>query len=119
MNLLDDTPPTVKRKELGLAGAVLLISQLVGSYQASQNVSAELVNFRADLQKNTIEREQYFVRKTDVIPVIDKLDKLSDKLAAIDLKLTSLKAFVRPKAGYLDASFFQHKPYRLKFKAGS
>jgi hypothetical protein len=76
--------PTIKRRDMGIAGAIIVLSQAVTSLQSSHSISGQVEELKTQLETSKIEREQYFVRKTELVTVVAKIDKLSDQVS--DLK---------------------------------
>lgn len=96
----------IKRRDMGIAGALIVISQFISSFQSSQSVSSEISKFKEDFNQLKVDREQYFVRKTDLAPVLTKLDSLNEQLVKLNEKVASLKRVVRDNYGYDEANLY-------------
>lgn len=96
----------IKRREVGIAGAVIVIAQFISTFQSSQSVTNEIAKLREEFQQLRIDREQYFSRKTDLIPILTKLDKMNEKLIELNEKLASLKDEVRENRKSFEANLY-------------
>lgn len=76
--------PNIKRRDMGIAGAIIVLSQALTSLQSSHSISGQVEELKNQLQTSKMETEQYFVRKTELVTVVAKIDKLSDQVS--DLK---------------------------------
>lgn len=85
----------VKRRDMGVVGIIIVVSQLFTSFQSSQNVSEQLEHFRDEFSQSQVDLEKYFVRKTDVAVINQKLDKTNEKLAQIGEQIKNLKSLVK------------------------
>ncbi len=88
---------------MGLAGAVIVISQFLSNFQSSQTVSSEIVKFKEEFQESIVDREKFFVRKTDISPVLAKLDLLNVQLVKLNEKVSSLKRAVKENNSFEEA----------------
>lgn len=85
----------IRRKDFGIAGALIVLSQLLSSFQSSQNVSKEIEKVKDDFNESLIEREEFFVRKTDIVAMTSKLDQMNEQLIKVNEQLNSLKSYVK------------------------
>lgn len=74
----------IKRKDMGIAGALIVVIQGITALQSTNSVSADIEALRKEIQQSAIERERFFVRKTDLLVLTQKIDDLADKVT--DLK---------------------------------
>jgi uncharacterized protein YydD (DUF2326 family) len=81
----------IKRKDLGIAGAVVVIAEAITNFTSSRSISHEVIKIKDEIKDMKVEREQYFVRKTELSSVSKKLDKLNDQLIRVDDKIASIK----------------------------
>lgn len=87
--------PSLKRRDLGIAGAIIALSQLIGSFQNAHSVTSEIAKFKEEFQQSQIDREEFFVRKTDVAALSDKMDKMNENLVRMNEQIKVLKSFMR------------------------
>lgn len=81
MSLKDFSPNLpIKRADMGIVGAVVVALQIFYSSQSNQSIHEELSKLKLD-------QEQYFARKADLSPIIQRLDKMSDQLLSISNKV--------------------------------
>lgn len=85
----------VKRRDFGIAGFMIVVSQLLSTLKSSQDISHDLARFKDDLEKSVLEREQFFVRKTEIASVSNKLDLVNEQLIRMNEQLKFLKNVVK------------------------
>jgi|SRR6478672_1740524 len=85
----------LKRKDLGIAASVVVVTQLLSGINSNQNTAQNMEKFKDEFHKSMIEREQYFVRKADIAPVNKKLDDVNEQLIRLTEQVASLKHAVR------------------------
>lgn len=88
MNLFQARP---KRSDIGIAGTVLLVTQVIASQQSTQTVSKQIEELRQEIQKSIVDREEYFVRKTELN---SRLDGINLQLQKIQEQVDSMKHMV-------------------------
>lgn len=74
---------TIKKTDVGLAGAVIVLAQVLASFQSSKNLSEEMDKLRSDFRALKSEQEVYFVKREELNKVSIKLDKLAKQLRLI------------------------------------
>lgn len=80
------------KNNLGVPGAILIvISQLISGYQSSNQISQEIVKFREEFQQSLVDREKYFVRKTELGELGHKIDGLNSKIIKMGEQIKALK----------------------------
>lgn len=90
----------IGRKDLSLAGALIVLSQVFSSVQSSQNISTELSHFKDEFRESLLEREKYFVRKSDLQSLLVKLDSMNEQLTKVNEQLNNLRTYVRENVSY-------------------
>ncbi len=105
MDLLSKKPPPIRRKDVGIAGAVIVLSQLLSSFQSSQTVTTQMGHLQEEFQQLKVDRELYFVRKADIVPLTEKLDKLNDKLISINENVSVIKRFLKDNKFYDEVGY--------------
>lgn len=83
---MGDQPDKLKlllRKDLGIAGTVVVLSQLITSFQSQQTVTERIDKLSETIQVMRLDVEQFFVRKTDLQNLSHKIDQLSEQVAHI------------------------------------
>ncbi len=71
-----------------------MLAEAASNFQSSRSVSTEVVKMRDELTIMKVERDAYFVKKTELIGVMKKIDKMNDRIVKIDSKLNSVKKFL-------------------------
>lgn len=102
----------VNRKDYSLRGAIIIvISQLFSSYQSSDSISKEIEKFRKEFQQSLLDRETYFVRKTELAAISSKIDQLGLKIAKMSEQIKSLKVdiYSQNNDGIIGCSFHTRK----------
>lgn len=89
----DDGIFNLKRWELGIAGSILVLSQTISHYQLSNSIQDDLNELKQSVQQSQVDRETYFVRKSELSVISTKIDKLTDQV-------TSLRAFIKTTYNY-------------------
>lgn len=81
-----------KGTDFSLPGAILIVvSQLFASFQSSDQISKEIEKFRKDFQQSLIDRETYFVRKTELSLIGKKIDGLNSRVIRMSEQINTLK----------------------------
>jgi predicted translin family RNA/ssDNA-binding protein len=80
----------VKRGEIGIAGALIILSQAITSFQSTQSISKDMQELHNELEMSKREMIE-FVRKSDFISLSIKSDKISDQLKNLKIDLNELK----------------------------
>ncbi len=82
----------IRKTDMSLPGALLIVvSQLFSSFQSSDNISKEIEKFRNEFQQSIVDRETFFVRKTELSTIIGKIDQLNSKLIKMSEQIKNLK----------------------------
>lgn len=102
---VSSTRGALKKRHLGLAGLITVLLQYgVGKQTESSTANAlsEIVQQQLIAQKAELraENERDFVRKSDLRPVLERID---DKLDGVDGKLEAMNSKVSKIEGYLKA----------------
>lgn len=76
---------------MGLAGAIIVVSQIItqyfSSFHSTKNISVELEQIRLD-------QEKYFAKKDEVEKVSLKIDSLKKDLSEMNNKIKYIKRYV-------------------------
>ncbi len=95
----------VKPKDFSLPGAILIVaSQLFSGFQSSETISKEIAKFREEFQQSLVDRETFFVRKTELASISKKIDALNTKMLRMNEQLKNLKS------GYYSLSDTESEP---------
>lgn len=86
-------PNAPKRKDLGIASAVLVLSQIVSVYNSSHNLSAQIDELKTSIDNVQSNQELYFVKKEEMKKVSYKLDAMNEQLIQIQRELRFIKNF--------------------------
>ena len=106
----------IKRRDVGIAGALIVLAQLFSDFKASHNVSSEILKFREEFQSSKLEREQFFVRKSELDSLGHKLEKINDQLFQLSQQVVSLRTFLKSKYNYT-SKFYKPTDDFLAFKS--
>lgn len=96
--------PEIKRRDLGIAGTLIVLFQSFISFQSSQNISAQFEKLEQQIQDSKVHTEQFFVRKEEMDNVSKKLEKMNDQLTRLNNKVISLRSFLKDRFKYGDES---------------
>ncbi len=88
MAILD--PRLANKKDMGLAGAILVLSQVLSSYQSTQKVTAELADLKGAFTLMRSDQEKYFVKKEELVVVVRKLDQLVVEMSRVRRNIKSM-----------------------------
>lgn len=108
----------LKRRDMGLASAIIVIAQVLSNFQSSQslskNVSDDILKLRKEFDQARIEHEQFFVKKEELKKVVAKLDSMNSKLKVINKQIEKLSGtdFVKNECslkGYTDATLIRRE----------
>lgn len=89
---MDIRTPTVKRGELGLAGSLIVLAQVLSSYQSTSSVSSDIQGLRSDIEDIRKDQGLYFVKKDDLRSVQSKISKINDQLTEIKKQIRALRS---------------------------
>lgn len=81
----------LRKRDMGLAGAIIVLAQVLSSFQTSRNLSNEMDQLKSEFQIVRFEQEKYFVKKKELKNVIVKLDSMKVQLAGIRQQLRSIR----------------------------
>jgi hypothetical protein len=80
-------------KDYSLPGAVMIVvSQVISSFQSSENIKGEIEKFRKEVQQMVIDRETYFVRKTELALISNKIDRLNEKMGRVSEQIKNMRS---------------------------
>lgn len=92
--------PELRRKDLGICGTLIILFQCLVSFQSHQSVSEKLESLEDDLRDSKTHVEEFFVRKTEMENMSNKLEKVNEQLGSINVKVVSLRAFLKDQFKY-------------------
>lgn len=78
---------SLNRRDVGIAGALVILAQAITSSQSTSSINDQLEELRKSILMAKIEREQYFVRKEELRLVVQKIDKITEKLSVVEARL--------------------------------
>lgn len=78
------------RKDIGIAGLIVIATQGLTTYKTNDHITQQVDELRAQIGQSSLDREQYFLRKTDFQSMSQKIDKLSESVAKMEEKLSSI-----------------------------
>jgi hypothetical protein len=101
----------IGKRHIGVASTMLMISQFWFSQQGTRDVKSEIDKLKDDYHLSQLNTEKYFVRKTEFVKVVTKIDKVNLELAKLteQIKSFSLEASLfngRQLQPFSNASFF-------------
>ncbi len=94
----------LNKVEFGIAGAIVLLSQSLTSFYSSDKITREIASFKEQFNKSLVDREQFFVRKTDIAPFLSKLDEMKEQLVLLNEKMELANALNDPSLDIVDCS---------------
>lgn len=77
-----------RRRDMSIASVVIVVAQII----ASKTVTRDLDLFKDEFQRSQMDREEFFVRKTELSALISKLDHLNDQMIIMGEEIRSLKS---------------------------
>lgn len=80
----------LKKRDLGLAGIVVVICQTLTNYHSSGNVSDQVRELRLDLEDLRMHQEKHFVRKEEIKSLELKLDDLKSQVIKLNGQIDKL-----------------------------
>jgi hypothetical protein len=72
---MDIKPKPIKRREMGLTGAIIVLAQVASTFQSNKDLSEEIKSIRNDFKAAEIRQDTTFVRKTEIESLRNQLDK--------------------------------------------
>ena len=76
-------PKEVGRRELGIAGALIIAAEILSSGYSNRDLSSKLDALQKTVVETRIEREQFFVRKTELVRISKQIEDLTKKVDSI------------------------------------
>jgi hypothetical protein len=81
----------LRRRHMGLAGAIIIISQAITQYfsasQSTKNISSDVQQIRAD-------QERYFARKDDLERVSHRIDTIAKDISDIKERSSGINGLI-------------------------
>lgn len=78
-------------KDVTIVGAVMVVAQAISGAQTSVTVQHKLEDLALQFQESQLEREKYFVRKSDVALLAEKIDQLKNQISSLNQKMSGYK----------------------------
>lgn len=82
---------TLKRRDMGFTGAVILLAQVMATLQSSRNLSNELDELKNQFNLVKTEQAKYFVKREELKQLALKLDAMNDQLIKIGHQIRKFK----------------------------
>ena len=100
------------KKELGISSLVVIIAQVISTFQGTGSVQNEIKELKKEIHESSIERERFFVRKSDIEPMKVKIDSVHLELSDINRKITRLAGKFKKQSdidpGFVGSDFEMH-----------
>lgn len=107
----------LKKRDMGLAGAVIVLAQVISNFQSTRNLSNEIDQLKTEFHQVRSDQEQYFVKKEELKVVTVKLDSMSGQLSKIRNQIKSMTdsdvAFNKSFIGCSSFSQADHPSYLI------
>lgn len=81
----------LRRRDMGLTGAIIVLAQVLSSFQANRNLSQDIEDLKSQIHQAKEDRQKYFVKKEEFQAVVITLDKMADQLDDINKEIKSIK----------------------------
>jgi hypothetical protein len=98
-NLNMDAAP-LRRKDVGLVGAILVGIQAFVSISGAHVVSEQVESFRKELVDIRLAQEQFFVRKTELGMLSEKLDHMSSEISNLKEQVSGMKVLLQQEVSF-------------------
>ena len=95
----------IKRRDLGLAGTLVVIIDALSSYQSSRFLSTDVNKLKDEVIQMRLDSEKYFVKKTEMSIVVNKLDTLNTQITQLDQTLRDYGYRVETEAGIVGCDY--------------
>ena len=76
---------------MGIASLVIMVSQLVSTFQTSKGLSDDIKHLREEIAQVKHEHAKYFVKKEELRTVVKKLDHMAGELVRINDQIERLR----------------------------
>lgn len=96
---MDTRSNPLKKRDMGIAGAIIVLSQVISNFQSSKSISEEFKDLKNQFIQLQLDQEKYFVKKSDMKKVVSQLDKMNEELSKINDQIESIRdttAFLEP-----------------------
>jgi predicted RNase H-like nuclease (RuvC/YqgF family) len=81
----------VQRRDLGLTGVIIVLGQALATVTTGNGVTREISELRKQIEQQRVEREQYFVRKSDIVPIQDRIENVNKEISAMLQSINELQ----------------------------
>ncbi len=89
---MDTRPsPNVKRRDMGLASAIVVLAQLASTFSTNKNISVEFETLKISFEQLRLDQERFFVRKEEVKLLSIKMDRMNEELVRLNEQMKSIK----------------------------
>lgn len=75
--------PSVKKTDIGLAGALIILAQTLSSHRSTDQLSKEIQNLKDDIRALKVDQQEFFVRKPELELLEEKLNLANEQLSNI------------------------------------
>lgn len=84
---------TVRKRDMGIAGILLILSQIFSSYQSTEHLSNKINELQDAFEELKSNQEKYFVRKEELKKVVKKIDKMNEELVKLSKQIDSIASY--------------------------
>ncbi len=102
----------VKRKDLGIAGTLIILSHAFANYQTNKTITNDIASLHDEIQEMRLENEKYFIRRIEVEILASKMDKMNEKLVKLTQALRDYGYRVEKESAIIGCSV-EKEPYAI------
>ncbi len=84
-----------RKKDIGIVGALVMLSQAVSNFQSTSSLKDEILKLKVEFAQAQLDREVHFAKKTDIVSLSKKVDKVGRQVTQLTLNMNTLQKYVR------------------------
>lgn len=84
----------VKRRDVGMTGLLIVASQLISTIHSWQGLSSQINELKTQLVALKSEREEFFVKKTEMAVAMKKIDQMASHVSALKDQVSIIRTKV-------------------------
>ncbi len=84
-----------RKKDIGMVGAIVMLSQALSNFHSTSSLKDEILKLKVEFAQAQLDREVHFAKKTDIVSLSKKVDKVGRQVTQLSLNMKTLQNYVR------------------------
>lgn len=85
---------SLRRRDIGLFGALIIGVQLFTNFQTYQSVISEILHIKEEFSGSLVEQERNIASKLELTEMSNKLDTIIEQVISIDKALNTIRVHI-------------------------